>query len=55
MVKVVEVFQEVEMRWGHRPQGDTAEVGGRGMLELGYGVLEGRIGVYDPPEGSMAG
>jgi len=45
ITKVVEVFDEVEMRWGHKAgQEETSE----GMKELGYPTLEGRIGVYDP-------
>lgn len=47
--KVVEVFDEVELRWGHEPdQAESTAV----TDELGYSIPEGIIGVYDPRDGT---
>lgn len=58
--KVVEVFDEVEMRWGHKANQNTdnssdsfAPISAFDSVNeprsLGYSIPEGRIGIYDPP------
>ena len=49
VVRFVEVFDEVEMRWGW-----DAVRGEQGRREWREEELEGRMGVYDPPTGEGA-